>query len=50
MASLASSPNQKVYFMPVEATGLLASVGGIAELARDAIKSPAAAAPPAVMR
>jgi regulator of protease activity HflC (stomatin/prohibitin superfamily) len=50
LKAFATSPNQKVYFMPVEATGLLASVGGIAELARDAIRSPAAAAPPAVMR
>ena len=41
MKDFATSPNQKVYFMPVEAAGLLASVGGIAELARDAIKSPA---------
>jgi len=37
MKDFASSPNQKVFFMPVEATGLLASLGGIAELAKDAI-------------
>jgi regulator of protease activity HflC (stomatin/prohibitin superfamily) len=40
MKAFATSPNQKVFFMPVEATGLLASLGGIAELARDALKSP----------
>jgi len=40
MKAFATAPNQKVFFMPVEATGLLASLGGIAELARDALKSP----------
>jgi regulator of protease activity HflC (stomatin/prohibitin superfamily) len=39
LKEFATSPNQKVYFMPVEAAGLLASVGGVAELARDAIRS-----------
>ena len=44
LKSFATSPNQKVYFMPMEATGLLASIGGIAELAKDAIrKQPGAA-------
>jgi len=38
MKDFANSPNQKVFFMPVEASGLLASVGGIAELARDAMR------------
>src|SRR5882672_1895506 len=38
MKDFATSPNQKVFFMPVEAAGLLASVGGIAELARDAMR------------
>jgi regulator of protease activity HflC (stomatin/prohibitin superfamily) len=33
---MASAPNQKVFFMPVEATGILATLGGVAELARDA--------------
>ena len=45
LKAFATSPNQKVYFMPVEATGLLASVGGIAELAKDALKPTPAAAP-----
>ena len=50
LKAFATSPNQKVYFMPVEASGLLASVGGIAELARDAIKAPTVVTPPATMR
>ena len=37
MKDFANSPNQKVFFMPMEATGLLASLGGIAELAKDAL-------------
>jgi regulator of protease activity HflC (stomatin/prohibitin superfamily) len=41
MKEFAHSPNQKVYFMPVEATALIASLGGIAELAKDAIGKPA---------
>ena len=45
MKAFATSPNQKVFFMPLEATGLLASIGGIAELAKDALKQqPGAAA------
>jgi regulator of protease activity HflC (stomatin/prohibitin superfamily) len=39
MKEFAHSPNQKVFFMPVEASGLLSSLGGIAELAKDALKS-----------
>jgi regulator of protease activity HflC (stomatin/prohibitin superfamily) len=38
LKDFATSPNQKVFFMPVEAAGLLASVGGIAELAKDAMR------------
>jgi regulator of protease activity HflC (stomatin/prohibitin superfamily) len=38
MKDFATSPNQKVFFMPVEASGLLASIGGIAELAKDALR------------
>jgi regulator of protease activity HflC (stomatin/prohibitin superfamily) len=37
MKEFARSPNQKIFFMPMEATGLLASLGGIAELAKDAM-------------
>ncbi|MBL8297186.1 MAG: SPFH/Band 7/PHB domain protein [Rhodanobacteraceae bacterium] len=34
--SVATSPNQKIFMMPVEATGILSSLAGIAELARSA--------------
>ena len=44
MKAFATSPNQKVFFMPMEATGLLASIGGIAELAKDALKQQPGAA------
>jgi hypothetical protein len=37
LKDFAASPNQKVFFLPVEATSLIASVGGIAELAKDAM-------------
>ena len=37
MKEFAHSPSQKIFFMPVEATGVLASLGGIAELAKDAM-------------
>jgi len=43
MKEFATSPNQKTFFMPIEATSLIASVGGIAELAKDALKTQAAA-------
>lgn len=45
----AYSPNQKVFFMPMEATGILSSLGGLAELAKDTFKGdggPSAAPPP----
>jgi regulator of protease activity HflC (stomatin/prohibitin superfamily) len=37
LKSFAESNNQKVFFMPVEATSVLASLGGIAELAKDSL-------------
>jgi len=37
MKAFAESNNQKVFFMPVEASSLLASLGGIAELAKDSL-------------
>ena len=48
LKAFAQSPNQKVFFMPVEATSVLASLGGIAELAKDAMhrQPPAPIAPP----
>jgi regulator of protease activity HflC (stomatin/prohibitin superfamily) len=42
LKEFARSPNQKVFFMPVEASGILASLGGIAELARDSLSKPPA--------
>ncbi len=36
LGSLASSRNQKVLMLPVEATSLIGSIGGIAEIAREA--------------
>ncbi len=41
LKEFANSPNQKVFFLPVEATSLIATVGGIAELAKDALQSQA---------
>jgi regulator of protease activity HflC (stomatin/prohibitin superfamily) len=43
LKEFANSPNQKVFFLPVEASSLIASVGGIAELAKDAMQQQAAA-------
>ena len=47
--SLAEAPNQKFVLMPMEATGVIGSLGGIAGLAREALSldGPAAKAPPA---
>ncbi len=43
LKEFATSPNQKVFFLPVEASSLIASVGGIAELAKDAMQQQAIA-------
>ena len=37
--AFATSPNQKVFFMPMELAGLVSSLGGVAELAKDALTS-----------
>jgi len=50
LKEFATSPNQKVFFLPVEASSLIASVGGIAELAKDAMQQQAAAKSPAMLR
>jgi regulator of protease activity HflC (stomatin/prohibitin superfamily) len=39
----ATSPNQKVVFLPLEATSLLGTLGGIGEIAREALGKPNAA-------
>ena len=38
LKSFSTSSNQKVFFLPVEATSLIASIGGIAELTKDAMQ------------
>jgi regulator of protease activity HflC (stomatin/prohibitin superfamily) len=43
-AQIAASPNQKVVFLPLEATSLLGSLGGIGEIAREAFGPPNGAA------
>jgi regulator of protease activity HflC (stomatin/prohibitin superfamily) len=43
-AQFATSPNQKVVFLPLEVTSLLASLGGIGEIAREAFGQPNGAA------
>jgi regulator of protease activity HflC (stomatin/prohibitin superfamily) len=40
----ATSPNQKVVFLPLEATSLLSTLGGIGEIAREALGKPNGAA------
>jgi regulator of protease activity HflC (stomatin/prohibitin superfamily) len=44
---LAGSPNQKVILMPLESASMIGSLGGIAELAREAFSAPRAAPNPA---
>ncbi len=39
LQSIASAPNQKVILMPLEASGLIGSIGGITELAKEAFNS-----------
>ena len=39
MSEFARSPNAKTILFPVEATQLIGTLGGIAELARDAVGS-----------
>jgi regulator of protease activity HflC (stomatin/prohibitin superfamily) len=53
LKEFATSPNQKVFMMPMESAGLLGALGGIAELAKDAMtKQPGGpnAAPPSSTR
>ncbi len=42
---VASAPNQKVIMMPLEAANMIGALGGIAELARDAMQNRAGGAP-----
>ncbi|HMT14918.1 MAG TPA: paraslipin, partial [Aestuariivirga sp.] len=51
LESLAQSPNQKVLMMPVDAASVLGSIGGIAEIAREAFTgTPPSPAPPPLRR
>jgi regulator of protease activity HflC (stomatin/prohibitin superfamily) len=43
LKEMAKSPNQKTLLLPMETTGILGSLAGIAELARDAVSQQAAA-------
>lgn len=46
LKEIASAPNGKLVLMPLEASGVIGAIGGIADLAREAFgKSGAAAAP-----
>jgi regulator of protease activity HflC (stomatin/prohibitin superfamily) len=49
-SELARAPNQKVLLMPVEATAMLGSLAGIAEIAKDAFHDRGAAGSPAPSR
>ncbi len=46
-SELASSPNQKLVLMPMEATGVISSIAGISELAKEAFAKQADANPTA---
>jgi len=50
LKEMAHSPNQKVLIMPMEATAILGSLGGIAALAKDAMQEQTAYVPPAAPR
>jgi regulator of protease activity HflC (stomatin/prohibitin superfamily) len=46
LEAIAASPNQKILMMPLDATSMLGSIGGIAEIAREAFgTTPAAVVP-----
>jgi len=49
LKEFATSPNQKLFMLPMEVTGVLGSLAGIAELAKDSLAkapAPAVAKPP----
>jgi regulator of protease activity HflC (stomatin/prohibitin superfamily) len=46
LKEFATSPNQKVFMMPMESAGLLGALGGIAELAKDAMQRQPSSLPP----
>jgi regulator of protease activity HflC (stomatin/prohibitin superfamily) len=46
LEALANSPNQKVFMLPIDATSILGSIGGIAEIAKEAFGAGGEAALP----
>ncbi|MGD1878379.1 MAG: SPFH domain-containing protein [Kiloniellaceae bacterium] len=38
LGKFADSPNQKTFFLPVDAAGIIGAIGGIAEIARDSME------------
>ena len=50
MSRFAVSPNSKTILFPVEATQLIGTLGGIAELAKEAVGGTGGASPPAKPR
>ena len=46
--ALAEAPNQKFVMMPMESAGVIGSLAGIAELAKDALDRNGGKAPPAI--
>jgi regulator of protease activity HflC (stomatin/prohibitin superfamily) len=46
LEALADSPNQKVLMLPIDATSILGTIGGIAEIAKEAFGGSGDAAPP----
>ena len=38
LKEIASAPNEKLVFMPLESSGVIGAIGGIAELAKDAMQ------------
>jgi regulator of protease activity HflC (stomatin/prohibitin superfamily) len=50
LKAMADSPNQKMLLMPIEASGIIGSMAGIAELAKNALSEQGAPRPPAAPR
>jgi regulator of protease activity HflC (stomatin/prohibitin superfamily) len=46
LGKFADSPNQKTFFLPVDAAGIIGAIGGIAEIARDSMEQRQAAKGP----
>lgn len=50
LKAMANSPNQKMLLMPIEASGIIGSLAGIAELARNALSDQGGGTPPSPPR